>query len=63
MPEWAKKQLRLFGKDLPEDVVRHYRWSRPIAPPATPPRYDRDEPPLDLDDELDDLDDWDEQEG
>jgi hypothetical protein len=47
MPDWAKRQLRLFGKRMPDDFTRHYRWSRPIAPPATPKRYDPAEPPFD----------------
>ena len=26
--------------DLPDDMVRRYRWSRPIPRPASPPRYE-----------------------
>jgi hypothetical protein len=47
LPEWAKKQMRLFGHHIPEEHFLRFRWSRPIAPPATPPRYDPDEPPFD----------------
>lgn len=50
IPEWAKKTIQLFGSDLPDDMVRRYRWSRPIPRPASPPRYDPSAPPLDLDD-------------
>jgi hypothetical protein len=61
LPDWAKKMMRLFP-DQADDIARRHRWSRPIPPPATPPRRDPNEPPFDasefLDpDEGDDLDD------
>jgi hypothetical protein len=57
--------MRLFrhNKDIVEHIAKERRWSRPIEPPSTPPRYDPDEPPFDpaefleLDD--DDEDDFD----
>jgi hypothetical protein len=56
MPDWAKRQMRLFGKHMPDAFIRQYRWSRPISPPATPKRYDPAEPPFDPADELEDDD-------
>lgn len=58
-PPWAKRMLELFPGDMGEDMARQYRWTRAIQPPATPRRYDPDEPPLDEDDDawLED-DDW-----
>ncbi len=63
LPEWAKKMMRLFPERA-DELARMYRWSRPIKPPATPPRRDPNEPPfdpdefLDLDDEAGADDDW-----
>jgi len=63
MPEWAKRTMRMFKDELPDDLVDRYRWSRPIPKPSTPPRYDPNEPPfdpnefLDLDDDAPDSDD------
>jgi hypothetical protein len=45
--------MRMFKDKLPDDLVDRYRWSRPIAKPATPPRYDPNEPPFDPDEFLD----------
>jgi len=56
LPEWAKRTIGMFKDELPDDMVQRYRWSRPIAKPATPPRYDPNEPPFDPDEFLD-LDD------
>ena len=61
LPDWAKKMLRLLPEHA-DDIASRHRWSRPIPPPATPPRRDPNEPPFDasefLDpDEGDDLDD------
>lgn len=46
LPEWAKKQMRLFPKHA-DDIARMHRWSRPIKPPSTPLRRDPNEPPFD----------------
>jgi len=58
LPEWAKKQMRLFrhNQDIVEHIAREHRWSRPIQPPSTPPRYDPNDPPFDPEEflELDD---------
>ena len=62
LPEWAKKMMRLFPRQA-DDIARRHCWSRPIQPPATPPRRDPNEPPFDpqeffdLDDEADEADD------
>ncbi|MDE3088378.1 MAG: hypothetical protein KGJ80_03185 [Chloroflexota bacterium] len=62
LPEWAKKQMKLFPKHA-DYIAQMHRWSRPIKPPATPLRRDPNEPPFNpadlLPDEsdLDDLDD------
>ncbi len=45
LPEWAKKQMRLFPEQA-EDIAQMHRWSRPIKPPATPPKRDPNEPPF-----------------
>lgn len=49
LPEWAKKQIRLFRRN--PEIVAHIeqdrRWTRPIQPPGTPPRLNPDEPPFD----------------
>jgi len=64
LPEWAKKQIKLFGrnKKMVEEIAQMHRWSRPIKPPPTPPRYDPDEPPFDPEElgdlTLDDLEDF-----
>ncbi len=67
LPEWAKKQIRLFPKQA-KDIEQMHRWSRPIKPPATPPRRDPNAPPfnpadfipdesdLEPDDDADDFD-------
>lgn len=52
LPEWAKRTMRIFKDELPDDLVHRYRWSRPIAKPTTPPRYDPDQPPFDADEFL-----------
>jgi hypothetical protein len=59
LPEWAKKMMRLLPTYADEIAGRH-RWSRPIPPPATPPRRDPNEAPFDPDEFLhpdDDADD------
>ena len=43
LPEWARKMLKRFPGHIPEDMVHRYRWSRPIPPPARPPRRAPDE--------------------
>ena len=47
LPEWAKKMRRMFSSAIAEDIAQRHRWSRPIKPPATPPRRDPNEPPFD----------------
>ena len=65
-PEWVFKQMKLFRKHAKEIYDMH-RWTRPIQPPATPPRRDPNEPPFNpaefMPDEsdLDDLDDDDDE--
>jgi hypothetical protein len=47
LPKWAKRMARLLPADIADDIVRRHRWSRPIQPPATPPRHNPYEPPFD----------------
>ncbi|MDW8328291.1 MAG: hypothetical protein RMK99_17160 [Anaerolineales bacterium] len=50
LPEWAKRQIKLFGrrdKEIVNDIIRRARYSRPIPPPSKPKRYDPNEPPFD----------------
>ena len=64
--DWVKKQSRLFERetdvdevwDMVEEMNRQHRWMRNILPPAKPPRYDPNQPPVDPQDILsdDDLD-------
>jgi hypothetical protein len=58
LPEWAQKMMRRFPPEIAADIAQRHRWSRPIKPPSTPPRYDPNEPPFEpwLEDE--DEDDW-----
>lgn len=60
LPTWVEKMIKRFPPDMAEDIARQHRWSRSIAPPATPPRYNPNEPPFEpsLDDEPDEWDDW-----
>jgi hypothetical protein len=60
LPEWAKKMMRQFPSPIADDIARRHRWTRPINPPATPPRRDPNERPFEplLDDEGDDWDNW-----
>jgi len=62
LPEWAKKMMRFLPRHA-DDIARRHRWSRPIRPPATPPRYDPDEPPFDPDEFLDFDEETDEDDG
>jgi hypothetical protein len=41
--------MRLFrhNPEIVEHIAQERRWSRPIPPPATPPRHDPDEEPFD----------------
>lgn len=47
--EWVKKQMEMFEDDeeIVDELMRMHRWTRNITPPATPPRYDPNEPPFD----------------
>jgi len=55
LPDWVKKQIRMFERDgddedmkeMIEEMKRMHRWTRNITPPATPPKYDPNEPPFD----------------
>lgn len=62
LPDWAKKQLKLFGrnKEMAREITSRGQYSRPIPPPTTPPNRNPDEPPFDPEEltELDE-DDWD----
>ena len=46
--DWVRKQAELFDDDpeIVEDILSRHRWTRPIKPPSTPPRYDPNEPPF-----------------
>ncbi len=57
LPGWARKQIELFGGEIGADIALRSRWSRPIKPPATPPRYNPDDPPFDPGEDLDWMDD------
>ena len=57
LPLWAKRLARDFTPDLAEDLVRRYRWSRPILSPLTPPRHNPNDPPFEPDEFFDDDDD------
>lgn len=50
--DWVKKQARMFGGEIAEDLMQRHRWTRQIPPPSTPPRYDPNEPPFDAGDIL-----------
>jgi len=53
--DWVRRQAEMF-KDEPEivdEILSRHRWTRPISPPSTPPRYDPSEPPFDPDEWLD----------
>jgi hypothetical protein len=52
LPEWAIKMMRHFPAEHAAEIARRHRWSRPIKPPAHPPRYSPDEPPFDPQDFL-----------
>jgi hypothetical protein len=69
-PDWLKKQLKHFPREMAEEMYRDRRWTRQIAPPKNPPRYNPDEPPFDpaafmaeIEGELDDAWEEDEDEG
>ncbi|MBI4785921.1 MAG: hypothetical protein HY782_02610 [Chloroflexi bacterium] len=46
VPDWVKKQMRLFPKHA-EEIKQMHLWSRPIKPPSTPPRRDPNDTPFD----------------
>jgi len=56
--DWAKKQAEIFGDDreIADEILSRHRWTRPIQPPSTSPRYDPNEPPFDPGDVLDQWD-------
>jgi hypothetical protein len=45
---WVRKQAEIFGDDpeIADDILSRHRWTRPIQPPSTPPRYDPNEAPF-----------------
>jgi hypothetical protein len=47
--EWVKKLVGMLDDDpeIVEDLLDRHRWTRPIKPPSTPPRYDPNAPPFD----------------
>ena len=56
LPDWAKRQIKRLerlkedddsSKELIEHMIQTHKYTRNIPPPATPPRYDPDEPPFD----------------
>jgi hypothetical protein len=46
--DWVKKMAKMLEEDaeIVEDLFARHRWTRPIQPPATPPRYDPNELPF-----------------
>lgn len=49
--EWVKKQIRMYEKwkddihaEMLEDLKNSHKWTRNIEPPASPKRYDPNEP-------------------
>ena len=64
LPEWAKKQLKLFGrnKEHADFIIEHAQYSRPIKPPSTPPRRNPDEPPFDPDEIMSGMNEIDDEE-
>ena len=61
VPDWTKKQMRLFPKHA-EEIKQMHLWSRPIKPPTSPPRRDPNDTPFDPDefeDDAGDMDDFD----
>ncbi|MCC6568107.1 MAG: hypothetical protein IT315_02605 [Anaerolineales bacterium] len=55
LPDWAKRQIQRFerlkedddvSKEVIEDMIRMHKYSRNIAPPTMPKRYDPNEPPF-----------------
>jgi hypothetical protein len=62
LPEWAKKQLKLFGrnKEIEREIVERAQYSRPIPQPFSPPFRNPNDSPFDPA-ELEEVDDdeWD----
>ncbi|MBI4671227.1 MAG: hypothetical protein HY741_06110 [Chloroflexi bacterium] len=63
--EWVMKDIRRFGRrgaEFKEDMLKSHKLTRPIPPPATPPKRDPNDVRLvdDADDETDDEAFWDE---
>jgi hypothetical protein len=46
--DWVNKLAEMLEDDpeIVEDLLARHRWTRPIQPPSTPPRYDPNEPPF-----------------
>lgn len=70
--DWVKKQIRRMEKwegdelrqEMLDDMRRQHQWTRNIPPPATPPKYDPNEPPFDPREffgALGDEEEWDEE--
>lgn len=47
--DWVRKQAEMLSDEpeIVEDILSHHRWTRPIQPLSTPPRYIPDQPPFD----------------
>lgn len=76
LPDWVKRQIKRLerlqdgddvSREMIENMIRIHRFTRNIPPPATPKKYDPNEPPFDTgemsggmelgDDEFDDNED------
>ncbi len=49
LPGWARKQLKLFGREpeIAKHITDRAQYSRPIPPPTTPPNRNPNEPSFD----------------
>jgi hypothetical protein len=55
LPDWAKRQIKRLERyrdeegtnEMIEEMIRMHKWTRNIPPPATPKKYDPNEPPFD----------------
>ncbi len=52
LPEWVQKMMALMPPDIAAELANQHRWTRPIPPPATPPRYNPHDPPFNPDEFL-----------
>jgi len=58
LADWVRKQAQMFADEpeIVEEILSRHRWTRPIQPPSTLPRYDPNEPSFDPGDALDQWD-------